>query len=100
MQRGVGMHAISVAQTRNQEIVGAAERRELAVHRGGEFGRCTEDPSLWALVTLWEGVGAYRRGLSASAVKIAGAPVWVHALDEPGAYVPDGNTDVAGRRRD
>ena len=56
--------------------------------RGGEFGRSTEDPSLWALVTHWDGVGAYRRGLSAAAVKIAGAPVWVHALDEPGVYLP------------
>ena len=26
--------------------------------------------------------------LSAAEVKIAGAPVWVHALDEPGVYLP------------
>lgn len=55
---------------------------------GGEFGRAADDPDLFALVTRWEGVGAYRRGLSATAVKIAGAPVWVHAVDEPGAYLP------------
>ncbi|SDE89970.1 Heme-degrading monooxygenase HmoA [Blastococcus fimeti] len=55
---------------------------------GGEFGRAADDPDLFALVTRWEGVGAYRRGLSAAAVKIAGAPVWVHAVDEPGAYLP------------
>jgi heme-degrading monooxygenase HmoA len=55
----------------------------------GEIGRAADDPSLWALVTHWDGVGAYRRGLSAAEVKIAGAPVWVHALDEPGVYVPD-----------
>lgn len=55
----------------------------------GEFGRSADDPALWALITRWDGVGAYRRGLSAAAVKIAGAPVWVHALDEPGAYVPE-----------
>jgi heme-degrading monooxygenase HmoA len=59
--------------------------------RGGEFGRSADDPSLWALVTRWDGVGAYRRGLSAAEVKIAGAPVWVHALDEPGAYLPVDN---------
>jgi heme-degrading monooxygenase HmoA len=53
----------------------------------GEVGRAADDPSLWALVTRWDGVGAYRRGLSAAEVKIAGAPVWVHALDEPGVYV-------------
>ncbi|MBN1092102.1 antibiotic biosynthesis monooxygenase [Blastococcus sp. TML/M2B] len=56
--------------------------------RGGDFGRAADDPALFALVTRWDGVGAYRRGLSAAAVKIAGAPVWVHAVDEPGAYVP------------
>lgn len=55
---------------------------------GGEFGRAADDPDLFALVTRWEGVGAYRRALSSAAVKIAGAPVWLHALDEPGAYLP------------
>ena len=53
----------------------------------GEVGRAAEDPQLWALVTRWEGVGAYRRALSAGAVKIAGAPVWVYAVDEPGIYL-------------
>ncbi|RZU31014.1 antibiotic biosynthesis monooxygenase [Blastococcus saxobsidens] len=56
--------------------------------RGGEFGTSADDPGLWAMVTRWDGVGAYRRALSAAEVKIAGAPVWVHALDEPGAYLP------------
>ena len=57
--------------------------------RDGELGRSADDPALWALVTRWEGVGAYRRALSAAEVKIAGAPVWVHALDEPGVYLTD-----------
>lgn len=57
--------------------------------RSGELGRSADDPTLWALVTRWDGVGSYRRGLSASAVKIAGAPVWALALDEPGVYVTD-----------
>ncbi len=57
--------------------------------RGGEWGRAVDDPELWALVTRWDGVGAYRRGLSAGEVKMAGAPVWLYAVDEPGAYVPD-----------
>ncbi|SDY93994.1 Antibiotic biosynthesis monooxygenase [Geodermatophilus africanus] len=56
--------------------------------RDGELGRCTDDDGLWALVTRWDGVGAYRRALSAAEVKLAGAPVWVHALDEPGVYLP------------
>ncbi|MCV2489750.1 antibiotic biosynthesis monooxygenase [Geodermatophilus sp. YIM 151500] len=53
----------------------------------GRLGRCADDPGLWALVTRWDGVGAYRRALSAADVKIAGAPVWVHAVDEPSAYL-------------
>jgi len=58
--------------------------------RDGEVGASADDPDLWALVTRWDGVGAYRRALSAAEVKIAGAPVWVHALDEPGVYLPAG----------
>lgn len=53
----------------------------------GELGRAADDPALWALVTRWDGVGSYRRALGAAEVKIAGAPVWVHALDEPGVYL-------------
>ena len=57
--------------------------------RDGELGRSADDPDLWALVTRWDGVGSYRRALSAYEVKIAGAPVWVHAVDEPGVYLSD-----------
>lgn len=62
----------------------------LAVRPGfvsGELGRSADDPALWALLTRWDGVGSYRRALGAAEVKIAGAPVWVHALDEPGVYL-------------
>jgi heme-degrading monooxygenase HmoA len=58
-------------------------------YRDGELGRSADDPDLWALVTRWDGVGSYRRALSAAEVKITGAPVWVHALDEPGVYLTD-----------
>jgi heme-degrading monooxygenase HmoA len=54
-----------------------------------QLGRSGDDPALWALLTRWDGVGAYRRALSAAEVKIAGAPVWVHAVDEPGVFVCD-----------
>jgi quinol monooxygenase YgiN len=56
--------------------------------RNAELGRSADDPGLWALVSRWDGVGAYRRALSAAEVKITGAPVWVHAVDEPGVYLP------------
>jgi quinol monooxygenase YgiN len=55
----------------------------------GELGRSADDPALWALLTRWDGVGSYRRALSAAEVKIAGAPVWLHAVDEPGVYVDE-----------
>jgi hypothetical protein len=54
----------------------------------GELGRSADDPFLWALVTRWDGVGSYRRALSAAEVKITGAPVWLRAVDEPGVYLP------------
>jgi heme-degrading monooxygenase HmoA len=57
--------------------------------RDGELGRAADDPALFALVTRWDGVGSYRRALSAAEVKIAGAPVWAHSLDEPGVYLSD-----------
>jgi heme-degrading monooxygenase HmoA len=72
-------------------LVALAERPGF---RDGELGRSADDPGLWALVTRWDGVGSYRRGLSAAAVKIAGAPVWVHALDEPGVYLPSADTQA------
>jgi heme-degrading monooxygenase HmoA len=62
--------------------------------RDAELGRSADDATLWALVTRWDGVGSYRRALSAAEVKITGAPVWVHAVDEPGVYLP--GEDVAG----
>ena len=57
--------------------------------RDGELGRAADDPELFALHTSWDGVGAYRRALSAAEVKIAGAPVWARALDEPGVYLTE-----------
>jgi hypothetical protein len=57
----------------------------------GRLGRAADDDSLWALLTRWDGVGAYRRALSAAEVKIAGAPVWVYAVDEPVVYLDDGS---------
>jgi heme-degrading monooxygenase HmoA len=69
------------------ELVGALSARP--GFRDAELGHAPDEPGLWALVTRWDGVGAYRRALSAAEVKITGAPVWVHAVDEPGAYLTD-----------
>ncbi len=75
------------------QLIGALSARP--GFRDAELGSAPDEPGLWALVTRWDGVGSYRRALSAAEVKIAGAPVWVHALDEPGAYLPV--EDVTGR---
>jgi heme-degrading monooxygenase HmoA len=69
------------------ELIGALSTRP--GFRDAEVGHAPDEPGLWALVTRWDGVGAYRRALSAAEVKITGAPVWVHAVDEPGAYLTD-----------
>lgn len=55
----------------------------------GQFGTAADDPELSALLTTWDGVGSYRRALSAAEVKVAGAPVWLHAVDEPGVYLAE-----------
>ena len=52
----------------------------------GHVGRSVDDPGLWALVTEWEGVGAYRRALSSYDVKVHVVPVMFRAIDEPGAF--------------
>jgi heme-degrading monooxygenase HmoA len=57
--------------------------------RDGELGRAADDPELFALYTRWDGVGAYRRALSAFEVKLAGGPVWAYAVDEPGTFLTD-----------
>jgi heme-degrading monooxygenase HmoA len=69
------------------DLIGALSARP--GFRDAELGRAPDEPGLWALVTRWDGVGAYRRALSAAEVKITGAPVWLYAVDEPGAYLTD-----------
>jgi quinol monooxygenase YgiN len=66
-----------------------AAREALAARPGyvsSRVGRNTDDPLLWVLTTEWEGVGAYRRALSAYDVKLTAVPVLSRALDEPSAF--------------
>ncbi len=65
------------------------------------LGRNTDDPELWVLTTEWEGVGAYRRALSAYDVKLTAVPVLSRAIDEPSAYEdagPEADLNVASTR--
>ncbi|MCW2665933.1 MAG: antibiotic biosynthesis monooxygenase family protein [Frankiales bacterium] len=52
----------------------------------GRIGRAADDPSAWVLTTEWEGVGAYRRSLSAYEVKVDAAPLLSRGRDEPSAF--------------
>jgi len=52
----------------------------------GRLGRAADDPTAWVLTTEWEGVGAYRRSLSAYDVKVDAAPLLARGRDEPSAF--------------
>jgi quinol monooxygenase YgiN len=52
----------------------------------GSVGRATDDPQSWLLLTEWESVGAYRRGLGGYQVKLLATPLLSQALDQPSAF--------------
>ena len=52
----------------------------------GHVGRALDDATRWVLVTEWEDVGSYRRGLSSYDVKVAFAAVMPHVRSEPSAF--------------
>jgi heme oxygenase (mycobilin-producing) len=51
----------------------------------GRLARGTDEPGSWVLTTEWQGVGAYRRALSAYDVKVL-APFLGRARPEPSAF--------------
>ncbi|MFL6130879.1 MAG: antibiotic biosynthesis monooxygenase family protein [Mycobacteriales bacterium] len=73
---------------------GFAERARVALaafaarpgFRRGRVGRSADQPTEWVLVTEWDGVGAYRRALSAYEVRVDATPLLALARDEAGAY--------------
>jgi heme oxygenase (mycobilin-producing) len=52
----------------------------------GTLGRATDDEDAWVLITEWESVGAYRRGLGGYEVKLVATPFMAHAEDRPSAF--------------
>lgn len=52
----------------------------------GRIGQSPDDPTSWVFSTEWEGVGAYRRSLSAYDVKVEAAPLLSRGRDEPSAF--------------
>ncbi|WP_433326098.1 antibiotic biosynthesis monooxygenase family protein [Spirillospora sp. CA-294931] len=54
--------------------------------RSGRLARTVDEPTLWALITEWDGAGFYRRALGAYDVRLQFIPLAALAIDEPGAY--------------
>lgn len=54
--------------------------------RAISLGQSTDEADLLVIRSEWEGVGAYRRGLSAFDVKVTAVPLLSTAIDEPSAY--------------
>ena len=52
----------------------------------GSVCRATDDAGSWLLLTEWESVGAYRRGLGGYQVKLLATPLLSQALDQPSAF--------------
>jgi heme oxygenase (mycobilin-producing) len=69
---------------RSQEALGALAARPGYLR--GHLGRAVDEPTTWLLVTEWEGLGAYRRALSAYDVKVRATPLLATARDEPSAF--------------
>ena len=67
----------------------------------GRVGRAADDPTAWVLTTEWDGVGSYRRALSAYDVKLHAVPLLSRAIDEPSAFElvePGADLNVRGAR--
>jgi len=87
---------LAIARFRYDEDLTDRARRELEVcvdslsvlpgFVAGKVGRALDDPTLWVLATTWDNVGAYRRALSSSDIKMSVVPLLAHAIDEPSAY--------------
>lgn len=56
--------------------------------RRAQLARAVEDDTRWVLVSEWDGLGAWRRAISSSDVKMRAWPLLARAVDEPSAYEP------------
>lgn len=52
----------------------------------GRVGRAVDDPASWILLTEWDGVGSYRRALSAYEVRVHATPLLARSSGEPSAF--------------
>ncbi len=59
-----------------------------------------DESDLWALVTIWQDVGSYRRALSGMESKMVIWPLFALAVNEPSAYLsPEELGDNRPRRQ-
>ena len=67
---------------------GGAALAALAARPGfirGSLGRDADDPTAWALISEWESVGAYRRGIGGYEIKLM-TPFFAQVIDQPSAF--------------
>ncbi|MDQ1731881.1 MAG: hypothetical protein QOK10_2040 [Pseudonocardiales bacterium] len=69
---------------RGQAVLAALAERAGFIR--GSLGRSTDDEDAWVLLTEWESVGAYRRGLGGYDVRLLLTPLMAQALDQPSAF--------------
>lgn len=55
---------------------------------GIDLVRNVDDADLWAIVSRWESIGAYRRSFNGYEAKVVLTPVLSRAIDEASAYLP------------
>lgn len=76
----------------------AAALAALAAQRGylrGRVARAADDPTLWVVVTEWQGVGSYRRSLSSVAVRVQAGALFGRARPGVSAFEVLHAEDVA-----
>ncbi|RNL86128.1 antibiotic biosynthesis monooxygenase family protein [Halostreptopolyspora alba] len=81
----------TVSQEETDDFVARAEKAVEALgsrpgFRGSWVGRAADDPTLWTVVTEWDGPGYYRRAISDFEVRMAAVPLLSLAHDEPTAF--------------
>jgi quinol monooxygenase YgiN len=91
----------SVSETEGERFAGQARVALAALaarpgYRRGHLGRAVDDPGRWLLLTEWDGVGAYRRALSAYEVRVQAVPLLALGQPEPGAFEILTTIDHAG----
>lgn len=60
--------------------------RTRAGNRSAELVLNLDEADLWAIVSVWDDVGSYRRSFNGYDAKVVLVPLLSEAIDEPSAY--------------